>query len=606
VNTLLVTAFWGAYLVPGLALHAAHRRRHPAPGSHPLEGLAFAFVYSSALYLPGVAAAYAVRLPTPYLAGYFWAVVVAGAAVLALGRGRGNRRRRSWWRRARLAPSPATFIFLAALACYTGVAAGVGGTEWGDAWVHVAKVNADLHAGTTYGDPFFGLDIPEARYHVTLLHPVLAVAAWSLALPATAVWAGSAAFLAALAVAAVFTTARGLTRSTPYACWAASLWTIFHVDHTDWGVQPNNVVWKIVLPLVILAAIRYLETGRRSWYLRALAGTLVIAFTHVLFAAFTAAILLVLALAQGVISGSLRAARDRPVRLALLAAIPVPHCLFTLSLPDHLQRDFSDFSRFPTYHVGGLEALLPPAGFPLLLAGLVLGLACLARRRTVPRETVVLLGVLFAVFLSVPYNPLVFPLAHQALPPWAIFRELRVLDVIGTTVAGFGVCAVTTRWLRARRPRAAVLAALLLLAVPWNLERFGHAANMLTHNDGFTRYGFLAGLAGAVPEGAVILASTADSLAIPAFLPNRVVAIPPYHANRAAPGIFRRVADAGAMLTPETPSGARARLLARYQVGFVLGRGRGGTCASFDPALFPDGVAVTASRCLFAVRAGVT
>ncbi len=605
LDLILVSLFWLAFLVPG---HAIYHRFFFEADSTDRDGCSawsFAFVLSGAVFLPAILSAYLFRLTVPMMTALFWIWTGAFIVIQVL-----RTVKTGSWRRG--SPSKHhkhgldTYFHLAfymALGGFALIAATIGGSGEGDAWVHLAKITMNMSNWIGYGDPFFGLDIPESRYHLTLTHPLMAIGAYSTGLPASVFWSASALSLNVLTALAVFTLARMLSGSFQFASVAAILWMVLQGDSTKLTVQPNNIAWKIVIPLTIAAICRYVQTDGKRWFWIVTACMAIMGTTHVLFSVYAILFLLLAVTVSVAFSTGTQKPDLAHYKLLIPASIPLPFILYTHFLPDNLKVDMQDFSEFTMVHAGSFFALEISGTAMMQVVGISFGIWCLWRFAKSGRTVTILLAAWFGLIYSIVYNPLLFPVANKVLPAWAIWRGMRTTEAVGMIVIAYGAYAVFFHIMQRSRTRVVAAFLALVILTPILRQKANRAWWEFNHNDLFSKFEYLVELLPLVTPGAVILASPEESFRIPALLNNRVVSIHnPYHANRVIADLAQRVENTATMLHPGTPATERERLYRKYNVEFVLPPPGSRMCAMSGDRLVETITPVTPDRCLIRLK----
>jgi len=356
----------------------------------------------------------------------------------------------------------------------------VGAPLYGDAPVQLAKITFFTHVHLSLADPFYSNHgVVDPRYSTNLLDALQAVAASLLHITAAQIWKYSygvyrlAIWLSMFGL--LWTYLGKKYRHLAYP--ATALLMVIGSGYFLFAELPDRAV-LIWIVLLLLGLKLWLEAG--SWPLL-IAASLLIAATHMLYAAMTLGYLALILLALG-LSNTLPLKRTAPLIVCIgILALPVA---LNLGYPSHANGSSALFhagvingAELQLHHYGPftLARLSPVSWVSTLLAALFTGYLWLARKmrrtsltlaaygamvvgfvfllkpgvlalagygallyQTRQRALRIALAALFCYYGLIVYNPLFWRFAAGRAPLWMVAR-FQELNVFGPAAATLGL-----------------------------------------------------------------------------------------------------------------------------------------------------------------------
>ncbi len=576
--------FWLLLAVPGFA--ALRRLDRTLLDAGPLAVFGLSFLATCVLLSPVSIVCYIMSWPLWVFTSTCVVLVAAGAVDLLL-----RKCGRELLRLLTGTVCIAGALLLADLVC----SARAGAILYGDALVHLARIRQLLDHGFSNVDPFLGGSHFWHYYHTNLFHALFAACAAITPTDYLGAWHASLP-LAKLLIAGGISYLAWCVFERQWVAWVAAVFFLFSQAPVTFLIYPNKLAPYWIIPTLIGFTVSACRGPCRWQAPVMIAGAmLVLGQWHGLYVLYAGLLLGPLLVTAAVA----RLVRRRPGRwchaacvAALLVGLPFP-LVSRIGTAVHQRvsrKLLHPDTRFQP--VGPWVMKAPWRGFGsyhgiryALLGSGLLAMA-LARRR---REALCLampLVVGAAVFFVPPLCTL---LLRAVGAPWILLRLSFIFPVLFVVVVPATIALFLANWIRSRwwRGLATVVFAgagviyaepKLLFGVSsdqrsrlhdWHsyLEKTAQprAERRKQLGECRARHAFLSAH---IEPGTTILVNRVFSLRLVALCDCHVVA--PLQGTGYVPDIERRKADVRKMLAADTPWAVRRRLLARYDIRYVL------------------------------------
>lgn len=412
-----------------------------------------------------------------------------------------------------------------------------------DAWVHLAKINHLLNNGMNINDPYFS-QLIDARYHVSLTHPIYAAGSYLTGLTPVIFWKFSLGIFRFLVFLSIYLSAKLVSKSQSIAYLTAATSVFVASFSLRFALYPNvlALVWYI---LFIFGAVRVLDNPRdKLARVLLLSTSLAISFIHPGYSLG----LFVMALFIVVVSLLMNGHKwdwGKYKWLIWPALIASWSPLVSFFLPNNMTEEARLLGEesYEFITVFGTRFLSPLDGYTWLSILSMLVIAIYVWRKCGKKSglSIVVISA-FVLFPLIAYNPVVFPLLNELTPTWFI-RRLRFTNFLDLALLAGLAAFILAPYVREKIKSVSgvklpehllAVIALILIAVPSipNVKRF---YNQRHDNDRAQNY--VESLDDVLPksdERVTIVAPESVSYYIPGVANAEVINIDSTHAPPAA------------------------------------------------------------------------